>query len=165
MNSELQGLFDLRRDAEESAKRALEAASATLIKEQEEQERLVRRWRAAASTLDCETKRFAAGPSPSTAAQWRARESYLARLREDVANQKSAAQDHRRSALAYAQAAYDEALAAYERAAREREAVSQLAQRRRAAKAQVTARKDEEVATDSAARRPGRGEHRGQGGR
>jgi hypothetical protein len=153
MDSQLQSLLDLRRDAEDRAKRALAAASAALVKEQEEHERLLGRWQRARATLDRESNRLAAGTGPSTVAQGHAWAGYLARLRDEVAHQKSAAEAHRATALANAQAAHHQALAVYAKAARDREAISKAKQRANAEKTKRAARRAEDAASDLAARR------------
>jgi hypothetical protein len=150
MVSELQELFDLRRDAEATAQRTFAVASAALDREREEHERLVVRWQAACATVGRESERLAAGPGPSTVAQGHAREGYLARLRDEANRRKATADEHRTTALASAQAARDRALADYTRVARDREAVSKLRQRAQAAKAKTAARKAEEAASDLA---------------
>ncbi len=147
---ELHGLLDLRRDAEDAAKRALATAAAALAKQEEEHERLASRWRTARATVERETGRLAAGPHPTSASQGRARESYLARLRDEESRRKAAAEEHRTSALAAARAAYDTALAHYERAARDREALNKLRQRSQVAKARTGARRAEDAASDLA---------------
>jgi hypothetical protein len=153
MNSRLRNLFDLRRDAEDTAKRALETASLVLVKEEEEQKRLALRWRQALVALDRETKRLVTGPGPSTVGQGHAREGYLARLRDEADRLKAAVEDHQCTALAAAQAARAAALAGYERASREREVVARLEQRARAARAKTAARNAEDAASDLVAHR------------
>ncbi len=153
MVSELKSLFDLRRDAEDSAKRALATAVRALDKEKEEHDRLTGRWQSAAATAEREAKRLSAGPVPSTASQARAREGYLARLREEANRRKAAVEDHRTTSLVAAQAAHDRALARHEKAMLDRKAVSRLKQRLSASKAKAGARKAEDAASDMAARR------------
>jgi len=148
MVSQLKNLFDLRRDAEETAKRALAAALRALDKETEEHERLTARWQAACATAEREAKRLSTGPSPSTASQARAREGYLARLREDANRRKAAAEEHRTTTLVAAQAAHDRALASHEKAVRDRKAVSRLRQRSMGTKAKAAARMAEDAASD-----------------
>jgi hypothetical protein len=150
MVSELQELFDLRRDAEATAQRTFAVASAALDREKEEYERLLGRWQAACATVGHESERLAAGPGPSTVAQGYAREGYLARLRDEANRRRATADEHRTTALAAAQAARDRALADYTRATRDHEAVSKLKQRAQAAKAKRTARNAEEAASDLA---------------
>jgi hypothetical protein len=153
MVSELKSLFDLRRDAEDTAKRALATAVRALDKEKEEHERLTGRWQAACATVEREGKRLSAGPGPATAAQARAREGYLARLREDASRRKAAVEEHRMVTLVASQAAHDQALASYERAVADRKAVSRLRQRSAASKAKAAARRAEDAASDLAGRR------------
>jgi hypothetical protein len=150
MVSKLHGLLDLRRDAEAAAQRALATATAALAKEEEEHERLAACWQAARSTVERERGRLAAGPDPSSVAQGRAREGYLARLRDEANHRKAVAEEHRTTALAAAQAVYGKALAAFERAVRDREAVSRLKQRSQVARARTAARKAEDAASDLA---------------
>ena len=147
---ELKSLLDLRRDAENSAKCALELAAASLFQEEEKQVRLAGRWNAACATLDGETRRLAAGLGPLTAAQGSAREGYLGRLRDEVGRLKAAAEEHRATALAAAQASHRAALSDCEKAMRDREAVSKLEHRAQAAAAKTAARKAEDAATDLA---------------
>jgi hypothetical protein len=146
----LHGLLDLRRDAEDAAKRVLATATAAFVKQKEEHERLVLRWQAARATVEREAGRLAAGPHPTSVSQGRAREGYLARLRDEVNRRKAASEEHRTAALAAAQVVHDKALAAYERAARDREVLSRLKQRSQVAKARTAARKAEDAASDLA---------------
>jgi hypothetical protein len=148
----LHGLLDLRRDAEAAAKRFLATATAALAKEKEEHERLASRWQSARATVERETGRLAAGPDPSSAAQGRAREGYLARLRDEAHRRKAAAEEHRNTALAARQAGYDKALAAFEKAVRDREALIRLKQRSQVVTARTAARKAEDAASDLAGR-------------
>jgi hypothetical protein len=147
---ELHSLLDLRRDAESSAKLSLELAAAKLSKEEEEQARLASRWQSACAARDGEKRRLAAGPAPSTAAQGLAREGYLSRLRAEVDRHSAIADEHRATVLAAEQASHRKALRHYEEAARDREAVSKLEERARAAAAAMAARKAEDAATDLA---------------
>jgi hypothetical protein len=145
---ELQSILDLRRDAETAAQRDLAAAAAGVQREEEEQARLTARWQAACATLERETTRLAAGPSPSTAAQGLAREAYLTRLRGEATRLKKAADEHRATALAQASASHARALSTYQQAVREREAVSNLEDRARAAAVRDRDRKAEDAAND-----------------
>jgi len=147
---ELQSILDLRRDAEDAAQRALAAAAADVHREEQEQARLAARWQTALATLEKEIARLGSGPGPSTPAQGLARESYLARLRDEVTRLKIAADNHRTAALATARASHATALSTYEQAAREREAVSMLEERARVTAARDRERRAEDAATDLA---------------
>jgi flagellar biosynthesis chaperone FliJ len=147
---ELQSLLDLRRDAESTARRALEAVSADLRKEEDELARLIGHTRAAETRLESEARRLARGPTPPTAEQGLAREAYLAGLRNEVTRRKAAAEEHETVALAAAKASHQEALASYEAAVRDREVLSRLEQGARAAADKAAARRAEDAATDLA---------------
>jgi flagellar biosynthesis chaperone FliJ len=155
---ELKSLLDLRRDAENAAKRALASAAASVLKAEEEQARLTRHWQAACAALAGETQRLSKGPSPSTAAQGAAGQAYLGRLREEVNRLKAVAEEHRMTAVAAAQASHRAALADCEKALRNREAVATLEEKAQTAAAKIAARKAEDEATDlaNASRRLGR---------
>jgi hypothetical protein len=150
MAFQLQSLLDLRRDAEASAKHQLGLAAAELLKQEEEQARLVARQEAARATLDGEARRLASGPAPTTGEQGQAREGYLGRLREEMNRLEATVDEHRSTALAAAQSAHKKAVSDYEAAARDREAVSKIEERDRAESARIAARKAEEAASDSA---------------
>jgi flagellar biosynthesis chaperone FliJ len=147
---ELQTVLDLRRDAENNAKRALELAGARLLSEEAEQGRLTERAQAARATLTAEIRRMGQGPAASTAEQGLARESYLRRLRDDVSRLRSAASEHAASALASARAAHEEALRSYAAALRDREAVSKLEERARESAQRTAARRADDEAMDLA---------------
>jgi hypothetical protein len=147
---ELQSLLDLRRDVENAAQRALAAAAANLLKEEQEQARLATRWQAAYAALDGVAQRLAAGPRPSTAAQGSARASYLGRLRGEANRHKAVVDEHRANALAQAQAVHRAALADHAKALRDREAVSKLEEKAQAAAAKAAAHRAEDESTDLA---------------
>jgi hypothetical protein len=157
MDFQLQSLLDLRRDAEGSAKRQLALAAAELLKQQEEHARLAARWQATCATLQAETARLASGPGPRTAEQGQAREGYLRRLRDEADRLKAVEDEHRATLLAASESAHKKAVSDYEAATREREAVSKIEERARAASAKTAARRAEQAASDLAmANRRGR---------
>lgn len=147
---ELQTILDLRRDAENNAKRALELASARLLSEEAEQGRLTERAQAAQATLTTEIRRMGRGSAASTAEQGLARESYLRRLREEAARLRAAAEEHANAALAAARSSHEQATRSYEAALREREAMSKLEQRSKEAARRTAARRAEDEAMDLA---------------
>jgi flagellar biosynthesis chaperone FliJ len=150
MSFQLQTLLDLRRNAEEGARQALDLAIASRRREEEEQTRLLARWREACDKAAQENGRFAAGPGPTTAAQATARGNYLRRLREDAAHLASIAEDHRTTALAAALAAESAAQADHEAARKSREAVAKLKERAEAESARKAERRADESAADLA---------------
>jgi flagellar export protein FliJ len=152
---ELQSLLDLRRDAESTARHALDGRSADLRKEEEELARLTGHREAAEARLNSETQRLARCPAPSTAKQGLAREGYLDRLRREVTRLRASVEEHEATALATAKASHQAALSRYEAAMRDCQAVSKLEQRARAAAAKVTSRRAEDAATDLASSRRG----------
>jgi len=147
---ELQSLLDLRCEAESTAKRAVELATASLQREQEEQARLAAHWNAAGTSLEREARRLAKARVASTAEQGVARESYLGRLRQEANRLKCVADNHAATALATAKASHEEALSRYGVALREREALSQLEERAQTAARKIASRRAEDAATDLA---------------
>jgi len=150
MTFQLQPLLDLRRNAEKSARQALDLALAAHRKEEEEQARLLARWQEASSTTAKETKRLASGPTPTSAAQATAREHYLARLRDQAARLASLAAEHRATALAAALAAESAAQATYQEARNACEAVEKLKERADAEDERKAERRADESAADLA---------------
>jgi hypothetical protein len=147
---ELQSLLDLRRDAENDARRALELAGARLLSEEEEQARLAGRWKAAQAKSEAEIRRLAQGPTASTAEQGLAREAYLRRLREEVGRLHSVVGEHAATALASAKASHTAATASYQAALRDREAVSKLEQQAKQVAQRGASRRVEDEAMDLA---------------
>ncbi len=150
MSSALQTLLDLRRNAEEGARQALDLAGSLRRKEEEEQERLTARGQEARDKAAREDERLAVGPSPTTAAQATARGHYLGRLRDDAARFASLAEEHRRTGLAMALAAERAAQAANEEARKSREAIEKLKQRADAEDRRKAERRADESASDLA---------------
>jgi hypothetical protein len=147
---ELQTLLDLRRDAENNARRSLELAGARLLSEEEEQARLAGRWKAAQAKLDREIRRLARGATAATAEQGLAREAYLQRLRDEVGRLQSAASEHAATALASAKASHTAATASYQAALQDREAVSKLEQQAKQVAQRGASRRVEDEAMDLA---------------
>ncbi len=150
MSSALQTLLDLRRNAEEGARRALDLAASLRRKEEEEQARLMARWQEARDRAAREDGRLAIGPSPTTAAQAAARGHYLVRLRDEAARLASLAEEHRRTGLATALAAESAAQAAYEEARKSRAAIEKLRERADAEAKRKAERRADESASDLA---------------
>jgi flagellar export protein FliJ len=150
MTFQLQGLLDLRRDAEKSARQSLQEACAARIRAEEEYARLVARWREADDRFAEEARRLATGPTPTTAAQATARELYLGRLHEEAGRLAKVAEDHRTTVLARAQNAERSAQTAYEKAHREYQAVEELKERALAEEKSVADRRAEDDASDLA---------------
>lgn len=150
MTFQLQTLLDLRRNAEKDARQALEAAMAARRAEEEEQARLLGRWREAWSKVESELARLASGPNPATAAQGSARENYFSRLRDEVARLAKDAEDHRSTALASALAAESEAQTTYQEARGACEAVEKLKERADAEDERKAERRADESAADLA---------------
>ena len=150
MSFQLQTLLDLRRNAEEGARQALDWAIASRRREEEEQTRLLARWREACDKAAQEDGRLAAGSSPTTAAQATARGNYLRRLREETTHLASIAEDHRTTALATALAAEVAAQTNYEEARKACEVVEKLKERAGAEDARKAERRADESAADLA---------------
>ena len=150
MSFPLQTLLDLRRNAEEGARQALDLAIASRRREEEEQTRLLARWREACDKAAQEGGRLATGPSPTTAAQATARGNYLHRLRAETAHLASIAEDHRTTALSAALATEVAAEASYEEARKACEAVEKLKERAEAEDARKAERRADESAADLA---------------
>jgi hypothetical protein len=150
MSIQLQTLLDLRRNTERGARHALDLAIAARRREEEELARLQARWREASDQATREDGRLASGPSPTTAAQARARGSYLRRLREETALLAGVAEAHRATGLAAALAAEVAAQAKYEEARKAREAVERLKKRGEAEDERKAERRAEEFASDLA---------------
>lgn len=150
MSFQLQTLLDLRRNAEASARQALDLATASRRQEEEEQSRFMARWQEACATVAKEDGRLATSPSPATAAQATARANYLRRLRDEAARLAKIAEEHRTTALAAALAAESAAQAAYEEARKACEAVEKLKERADAEDARKAERRADESAADLA---------------
>jgi len=150
MTFHLQTLLDLRRNAENGARQALDVAAGSHRREEDEQARLVTHWREARDKTADETKRLVSGPSPNTADQATAREHYLARLRDEVSRLWGVAEGHRVGALAAAKDAETAAQNAYEEARAAREAVEKLKERADAEDARKAERRADESAADLA---------------
>jgi flagellar biosynthesis chaperone FliJ len=150
MTFHLQTLLDLRRNAEKDALQALALAMASRRKEEEEQARLVARWRDAGTSMEVESARLASGPDPTTAAQAASREGYLSRLREEVARLKCVAEAHRCHALAAALSSEGAAQSAYQEARKACEAVEKLKERANAEADKQAERRADESAADLA---------------
>jgi flagellar biosynthesis chaperone FliJ len=150
MSFPLQTLLDLRRNAEEGARQALDLAVASRLQEEEEQARLLARWQEARTTVTKEDARLAISPSPATAAQATGRAHYLRRLRDEAARLKIIAEEHRITALAAALTAESLAHGAYEEARKACEAVEKLKARADAEDARKAERRADESAADLA---------------
>jgi len=150
MTFHLQTLLDLRRNAEEGAKDALEAAVDSRRQQENEQARLLARWREACDKAAEENRRLASGPSPTTGEQATAREHYQARLRDEASRLKSVAEEHRATVLTAALATEGAAQTAYEEALKAREAVDKLKERADAEADRKAERRADESAADLA---------------
>jgi flagellar export protein FliJ len=150
MTFQLQALLDLRRNAEEDARHALDLAIASCRKEEEEQARLRARWQEAHDEVANEDSRLATSPSPTTAAQAMARGNYLRRLREDASRLASISEEHRTTTLATALATESAAQANYEEARKTCESVEKLKERAEAEAERKAERRADESAGDLA---------------
>jgi hypothetical protein len=161
MTFRLQPLLDLRRDAEKNALQAFTEASSRRVREDEEQARVVMRWRRAQTRASQEADRMAREPAPDTAGQATARYLYLRRLREETVDLAARAEEHRTGALAHALAAEQAARDRYERARTEREVVDKVKERGLAEDKKLSGRRQEDAAADlaHAALRPRGGEN------
>lgn len=148
MAFQLQSLLDLRRNAESEARGAFDRAIAVRVREEEEQARLLARWKAACGAFDEELVKRAA--APATAAEARTRALYRERLHEKAAARARDAEDHRASPLATAQAAEEAARAAYEEAHQACQAVEKLKEHAEAEEQSIAERQAEDAAGDLA---------------
>lgn len=145
----LASLLDLRRDAEDEAKRAFGQASQARAAAEAEQERLQGAIVEARDRAIAERRRLAALPLEQ-AAQGLDREHYRQRLHAEVAQASERATQHCDGPLAEARAAENAARDAYTVARQEREALDKVKARQEAEQRRVTDRRAEDAAGDLA---------------
>jgi flagellar biosynthesis chaperone FliJ len=148
MDQTLQTLLDLQRDAEETARAAMDVAVATRAREAAVQTDLRARWRMAQDTLGRE---LASGSEvPATAAEAVARERYRGDLAREVACTARLAEAHRDGPLASALGTENQARLVYEEARVAREAALELRERAQTEASKLANRRAEDTASDHA---------------
>jgi flagellar biosynthesis chaperone FliJ len=150
MPFQLQTLLDLRRHAEKDARQAFDVAMAARRQAEDQQEHLLAHWQEACATVAKEEARLATSPNPLTAEQAATRANYLRRLRDEAAQRKTIAEEHRTAVLVQAVATESVAQAAYEEARKACEAVQKLKERADAEDERKAERRADESAADLA---------------
>jgi flagellar biosynthesis chaperone FliJ len=145
----LASLLNLRRDAEDEAKRAFGQASLARAAAEAEQERLERAIVEARDRAAGERRRLAGLPLEQ-ASQGLDREHYRQRLQAEIARAVQRAAQHRDGPLAEAQASEAAARDAYTLARQEREALDKVKARQEAEQRRVADRRAEDAAGDLA---------------
>jgi len=148
MQGNLDALIDLRREAENAARIAMELATTRRSQAEQVQARLLARVRDAQDALG--RARIDRPRAPERVAEAAMREQYAADLARRAARAAAAAEVHRSGALAKAVAAEDEARALHEKARRAAAAVARIMERAESQEASLDRRRVEDAASDFA---------------